>query len=393
MNHDIRLLPLLFACASAACGTDGSAGSSALVTDSAGVRIVTNTRPDTDLAWEFEPAFTLGGANDGPEAFYTVNDHTVGSDVASNIFVLDASGHRVLVFDSAGEHLRTLGREGNGPGELAQPWGLSVRPDGTVLVDDFGKMALVGFGPDGVALPGEEAALPGSPRAWVGSALYSDIRMPIDGVDVERFLYVVDGDTTELARLQQGSERIIELKSCGMAFGGMPAVFAPDIVWDAGPAGAVARVGAAYSIDVYDGARLVGRYERNVLPDPATPELAERQIGEGMTMNTPAGQIRCETSEVVEQRGIAAEVPAIRNLRLSPDGIIWVSRGGPRPEATPTDILAPDGTYLGTLPAEVPYPIGFLADGRALFVETDDLDVARLAVYEVRKVPSGFEPE
>ncbi|MGI9037505.1 MAG: hypothetical protein ACR2GQ_01470 [Gemmatimonadota bacterium] len=98
-------------------------------------------------------------------------------------------------------------------------------------------------------------------------------------------------------------------------------------------------------------------------------------------------------NEVVEQRGIADEVAAIRNLRVAPDGTIWVSRGGPRPEPTPTDIIGPDGTYVGTLPAEVPYPIGFLADGRALFAETDNLDVTRLAVYSVRKVPSGFEPE
>ena len=86
---------------------------------------------------------------------------------------------------------------------------------------------------------------------------------------------------------------------------------------------------------------------------------------------------------LMEKRGVAELVPAIRGLRVDPDGRIWASRGGPRPEPTPTDVLAADGTYLGTLPAEAPFPIGFLPDGRVLAVETDALEVERLVVYRI----------
>jgi hypothetical protein len=380
-------LSLLLPFVAAACGSENGSRDTALVTDSAGVRIVANSGPDVPLDWHLEPEFTLGGADEGPEAFYDVNGNTIGSDSASRLYVLDRGGHRIIVFDAAGRHVRSMGREGRGPGELALPWGLSVRPDGTVLVDDFGKGGLVGFDPSGTALPSDEAALPGSLRVWVGNGLYSDVRAPAtDGKAEQRFVYVVEGDTTDLVRLaREDADRIVELASCGMSFGGMPPIFAPDIAWHAGPAGAVVRSGPAYRIEVYEGDRLVGRYTRDVRPLPSTTDLARREIGEGMTMVTPGGPLQCETSEVVEQRGVAPELPVIRNLRIAPDGTIWVSRGGPRPERTPTDILSADGTYLGTLSAEIPYPIGFLADGRALFAETDELDVSRLAVYRVEE--------
>ncbi len=102
---------------------------------------------------------------------------------------------------------------------------------------------------------------------------------------------------------------------------------------------------------------------------------------------TSGGLRECATQELLDQRGVASELAAIRDLRIDPAGRLWVSRAGPRPESTPTDILDSDGTYLGTLGADVPYPIGFLPDGRVLVTETDDLDVTRLVVYEIMEVP------
>jgi len=174
-----------------------------------------------------------------------------------------------------------------------------------------------------------------------------------------------------------------------MALSGMAPLFAPSVVWDAWRDRAAARVGASYQVDVFDRGRRVARYGRPVEPARENPELAKRELGEGMRMMTPAGARECAWEEVMEKRGIAESVPAIRGLRVDPEGRIWVSRGGPRPEPTPTDILARDGRYLGTLPAEAPYPIGFLPDGRVLAVDTDALEVERLVVYRIDEGSGG----
>lgn len=384
---------VLAAASTASCSSDRPADR-AVLTDSAGVAVASDLGPDVPLDWRFERVLGLGGKDRGPEAFYDVSRGKVDTDSSGNIYVLDTGAKRVVVFDNEGRYLRALGREGEGPGEIALPLGFSVLPDGTVLVDDLGKGRLVGFGPDGDALDSEERVQPGSRRVYWDGGFYSSIVAPDSTGMRHRFLAVAGNDTTELAGLHAPVEnRVVELPSCGMSFSGIPSIFAPHIKWDAWRARAAVRVGNAYEIDVYQEGRHVGRVRRAVSPKPATAELAERELGEAMTVMTSSGERRCDPAEVVEQRGFEGEMPAIRDLRVDPRGRIWVARAGPRPEPTPTDILGPDGSYVGTLSESAPYPIGFLPDGRALATETDDVDVTRLVVYEVQEVPSGFEPE
>jgi hypothetical protein len=59
----------------------------------------------------------------------------VVADATGRIFVLDAGNSRVQVFDAEGEYVRTLGREGQGPGELSRPFGLAIAGNHLVVHD------------------------------------------------------------------------------------------------------------------------------------------------------------------------------------------------------------------------------------------------------------------
>ena len=358
-----------------------------IVSDSAGIRVVSNPAPDTPLDWTFTPTVTLGGEEDGPESFFSVSERTVGVDSAGRIYVLDTDGHRLAVFAGDGTHLRTLGREGEGPGEIAWPIRLNVKPDGTALIDDLGRGRVHGFDPEGMPLETDGGLVPNNRQIWGGEGYYSAISTIEDDHMLYRFLRVVGADTTELARLTSPATGVVELESCGMALSGMSPLFSPNIVWDAWSDRAVAREGTAYQVDVFDEGIRVARYRRSIEPVEANRDLAKRELGEGMRMMSSAGVRECAWDEVVEKRGFAELVPAIRTLRVGPDGRIWVSRGGPRSEPTPTDVLAADGSYIGTLPADVPFPIGFLPDGRLLATERDELEVERLVVYRIDETP------
>ncbi len=52
------------------------------------------------------------------------------TDGAGNIYLLDAQLAHVEVFDPEGVHLRTISREGEGPGEIRQPADMVFLPDG-----------------------------------------------------------------------------------------------------------------------------------------------------------------------------------------------------------------------------------------------------------------------
>lgn len=69
--------------------------------------------------------------NDPNQAFYGAR--AVDLDVDGNLWVLDAGNHRIQVFSAEGDFVRSLGREGQGPGELEQPSQLTIVAD-TVVV-------------------------------------------------------------------------------------------------------------------------------------------------------------------------------------------------------------------------------------------------------------------
>ena len=76
-------------------------------------------------------------------------------------------------------------------------------------------------------------------------------------------------------------------------------------------------------------------------------------------------------------------MPTLGPLAISPDGTLWARRFTVGSDASPIDIFDPEGVFVGTLPEDSPFPIGFLPDGRILVSETDELDVQRLVVRTV----------
>jgi DNA-binding beta-propeller fold protein YncE len=69
---------------------------------------------------------------------------------SSTVFVVDRSGHRVLVFDSDGRFHSTFGTQGIRPGQFIWPLGIAVDPSsGNVLVVDQGNRRVQVFTPEG----------------------------------------------------------------------------------------------------------------------------------------------------------------------------------------------------------------------------------------------------
>ena len=65
----------------------------------------------------FEREFVL---DDGkmPEDVFFENPSTVSCDPEGNIYVVDSGAFNIKKFDAQGNFLKTIGREGQGPGEL-----------------------------------------------------------------------------------------------------------------------------------------------------------------------------------------------------------------------------------------------------------------------------------
>ena len=397
-------LVALGAASSAACGGSDRA-LPVTRADSAGVEIVTSPADDRPLAWTFEEEFRLGGADEGPQSFTSVNFDELGADAAGNLYVLDRQSHRVVVFAPDGSHLRSMGAEGEGPGELRFPVSFGVRADGTAAVFDIGKGSMVLFGPDGEVLPQRPFAFYTEPGTLRHFALtpegYAVARgLAGSGEDARKIELrawpappaaeaTASGpaapDTAILAELELPMPDMADFGCMRIA---LQPFFSPLVQWDTEGRSIVAVTGTSYRIDVFDLDGTLRRSIRRPFPArPATEADAMAEAGTGMRMMSSAGRCEATGAEVVEARGFASEVPAIRNVLLAPSGDIWIARLAPgardggAPE--PIDVFDATGAYLGTLPEGTPFPLLILPDERVAFEERDALDVERLVIARV----------
>ena len=88
------------------------------------------------------------GADDALDLFFT--SHTrMAAHPDGRLYVLNPGQHRILVFNPAGELIRSFGKRGPGPGEFSEPVSLALDQAGRLHVFDAGFHKMVVFNPDG----------------------------------------------------------------------------------------------------------------------------------------------------------------------------------------------------------------------------------------------------
>lgn len=153
-----------------ACGGDASDEWGGTMRDSAGVVMVENP---ASAAWQPDEQPTLEeqlsiGAVEGAPAYQFGLIAAVDVSDDGTIYVLDQQAAQVRVFDAAGQHLRTIGQPGDGPGELSPSTAALLVGDGdSVYVADILKQRIHRFAPDGAEAGGVQVAIAdGIPVSW-----------------------------------------------------------------------------------------------------------------------------------------------------------------------------------------------------------------------------------
>lgn len=413
MHHrPMRAPSLLAICAlSAACG-DASSDAGAV---------------DIPLMSATEDVYTAGAyAGEDWETFGRIAK--VSFDASGNLHIFDTGAKRIVVLDRDGKLLRTIGREGQGPGEFSYPNAFAIMPDGRVVVHDF-PASLHIFDGDGEFLEVVTASpadgLPGSLLIPVSDMRFVSrggmrITRPGDEEPEDDHLrdidlFALDGSGREvvyrawnLPPTEEDEELVAEneqgRREISFSLDRMRA-FEPGLhlgVLSDGRLAVVDSMGYRVKLVGMDGtvAATVGRA---IAPEPVTDAIrdAERERRTEVFASPPAvevtgtaglfdasglgAQAAASLADQVENMVFTEVIPVIAEMAVDRDDLIWITRTGAGGNGLgPIDLLRPDGEYLGTLPAgELHIPDAFGPDGLMAYIETGELDVPVVRVIRL----------
>lgn len=90
---------------------------------------------------------TMGGGDDPDQSFSQVGTFVV--DDEGTVFALDFKDQKIKVFERTGKFLRSIGKPGQGPGELGMATGIQLSADNTLVIEDATNRRLAQFKPTG----------------------------------------------------------------------------------------------------------------------------------------------------------------------------------------------------------------------------------------------------
>ena len=292
-----------------------------------------------------------GGEDD--EIFFG-NISAVRTDPDGMIYLLDSQLSEVHVYSPDGEHLRTVGREGDGPGEVRGSADMFISDDGKINILQSMPGRIVKLTPEG--LPAGEAFFstgPDNPRQFgvlvLGRSAGADIvlagiRMVLSG-GVNMQTYFLSRCDSQAIQKSVLSEKIHEVNMADFKLDELEM----DFVWSRMAVGGDGKVYAGvarneYRIEVYGDD---GSLERTITRAYAAPKRNEQQreiarqivAAVGANYPIPPNEITIEDTE-----------PVLANINVTADGRIWTQTSlgnsdGPDGAWVVMDVFDPDGKF------------------------------------------------
>jgi hypothetical protein len=401
------MLPLVVLLVSACGGEGEAAGSTVTVTDSAGIQIVESDRPAWSAGEEWrvstDPILEIGMA-EGPEDYLLSRVRAARRLADGSIAVANSQSAEIRIFAADGRHMRTIGRQGGGPGEFENLfWMHTVRGDSILAYDHIARRLSV-FSPDGRFVGantiggGEQESLPrliGTFEDGSLAAVLVDFRgftRPTGEVGRMPELYVRFAGTGEfldtLSSLP-GGETYMESSrtSGGMEMVAIrPPIFGHVTVSALVNDRLVLGSNDSYELQVAgpDGTleRLI---RRRVQPRPVTEQLLEAARREEVASAATEEQAR-RREEALRSAPHSSTVPFYESLMGDDEGNLWVQEFTVPGEDPPGwAIYGPEGKLLGSVHLPDDFRPTHFGGDFVLGVWRDKLEVERVRMYALEK--------
>ena len=388
-----------------ATGCDERAAPSATIEiDSAGVRIVAIDPFASDALCSLseEPTFYVGDSEDSDEQWFT---RVLGVARLSDgsVAVADDYSMEVRIFDPSGAHVRSMGREGEGPGEFKRLWQMWRLPGDTLWVGDYRPWRYHVYAPstgEWIRTVTMDPVYPNPSRAggglangvsinpWDERAKRRDFRTP-DTRHVEA--HAPDGRLT-------GTVASLPGRVMGQVDDGAPNYYM-GVWYEASPSiDAEARTivtanGRDPEVRVLDDEmrlRLIIRWDDPGREVTSAHVQAAREAERRRALENHGEIGPFEEANLSPQRPAADVFPAVSSVKAGMDGSVWVYRYRKPGETGPRLMgFDPEGDFVCHLVSgKSGFSIREFGADYVLGVHTNELGVQHVAMYDLER-PGG----
>lgn len=395
----LLLLPLL------ACGDHRPAATSAIIRDSAGIRIVENRAPrwTQGTGWKVDPSpiLSIGSESDSGEQFGQIQDVLRLAD--GGLIVAEGSTAELRVYTDSGRYLRSIGRRGEGPGEFIGLGLVRTYRGDSLLAYDYQLRRISIFDrdgrfgravnlhpPDGTFPDIEGATLDGgfiglSNEFPSGAIKSGTVRNPM-----RLFRFGPEGELVDTLGAFPGYETGIYNETNGnnhmrisftIPFGHQTSVAVR-------PAETLVGANDSYEIRTYDAQGDIRRIlRREIPPVPVTKQMIETVNAEEDAQNPrpdPASRER-----VAKLRAVIVyprTLPAFRDFHVDDSGYLWVrSFNAPGDSIPRFTVFDSTGQMLGDVEAPRHFEVTGIGAEYLLGIWKDDNEVQHVRMYAIRK--------
>jgi hypothetical protein len=353
-----------------ACGGQGRLVAVARVdTLPSGIIEVTSDKPtgwqDSSSAWPFRVTLRIQPPEGSPGEL--TEPGTLGVDDWGRVYVADRKPALIKVFDSSGAFVRTIGREGGGPGEYGVAY-IAVRGRHLVVHDPMQSRTSV-FDTSGAFLRSwtssccmwMDIAIDSADRIYIPTVVLSApggtdrgrayTRYRMDGTPLDTLYVPQRGGATQVWRFSTGNGRT---RRASMV---TTVPYAPSVVFAFHPLGGFVRGWTAeYRIlRSPRGEDTTMVASRAWTPEPI-PEDRRVKAVEAVVANARDMVGEAAAREIARLGDVPTSAPAYTTLRVDFDGNIWARQlVGSDSTRTRYDVFSPAGAWLGE--ARVPVAV------------------------------------
>ncbi|PID80855.1 hypothetical protein CSB20_05375 [bacterium DOLZORAL124_64_63] len=300
---------------------------------------------------QLKELWRLGGEDD--DVFFGTIAR-VTQDAEGRFYILDGQLSEAHIFSPDGEFIITVGREGEGPGEMRQPSDMFLTPDGNIncLTGFPGKV--ISITPDNVAAGTTQLRKDGQPMpfgvlirglATSKGLLLGGIRMEFtsNGISNQNYFLAHCDREGNLLNTLAAKQHVIDYPQFTLSEKDM------DFIWQRMDTDGNDRLYMAvdrdrYSYQVMD---LEGNVEMIVNREFQAPKRTARQK---KTAELIIDAVAKYHPRPLQDKTILKTEPAIGNLTVTRDGRVWIApavQDSQLPEGTWAllDVFGPDGVY------------------------------------------------